>query len=235
MNYIIIDDEPIARQGIKLLADQLSYLNYIAEYPNPIVAHEHITEDIDLLFLDIEMPGLNGLEYLRRLHPQIAVILTTAYPQHALEAFELDVVDYLVKPVKFARFIKAVDKAQNLQELQKDITEVELHADEIYVKADRKYHKVNYADILYIKGMKDYVMIHTTSHKYMTALNLSTIMKQLPQKLFARISKSYIINTQHIVSVGLDYVDIAGSEITLGNSYKEDFINTHVKKTLLKR
>lgn len=235
MNYIIIDDEPIARQGIKLLADQLSYLNYIAEYPNPIVAHEHITEDIDLLFLDIEMPGLNGLEYLRRLHPQIAVILTTAYPQHALEAFELDVVDYLVKPVKFARFIKAVEKAQNLQELQKDITEVELHADEIYVKADRKYHKVNYADILYIKGMKDYVMIHTTSHKYMTALNLSTIMKQLPQKLFARISKSYIINTQHIVSVGLDYVDIAGSEITLGNSYKEDFINTHVKKTLLKR
>ena len=235
MNYIIIDDEPIARQGIKLLADQLSYLNYIAEYPNPIVAHEHITEDIDLLFLDIEMPGLNGLEYLRRLHPQIAVILTTAYPQHALEAFELDVVDYLVKPVKFARFIKAVEKAQNLQELQKDITEVKLHADEIYVKADRKYHKVNYADILYIKGMKDYVMIHTTSHKYMTALNLSTIMKQLPQKLFARISKSYIINTQHIVSVGLDYVDIAGSEITLGNSYKEDFINTHVKKTLLKR
>jgi len=235
MNYIIIDDEPIARQGIKLLADQLPYLNYIAEYPNPIVAHEHITEDIDLLFLDIEMPGLNGLEYLRSLNPQTAVILTTAYPQHALEAFELDVVDYLVKPIKLARFIKSVEKAQTIKLLQNAPAEVELQSEEIYIKADRKFHKVSYADIIYIKGMKDYVMIHTSSKKYMTALNLSTIMKQLPETLFARISKSYIINTQHIVSVGVDYVDVAGDELNLGLSYKEAFINTHVKSTLLKR
>ena len=235
MNYIIIDDEPIARHGIKLLADQLSYLNYIAEYPNPILAHEHITTEVDLLFLDIEMPGLNGLEYLRSLSPQTAVILTTAYPQHALEAFELDVVDYLVKPVKLPRFIKAVEKAQTLKTLQNTPAEVEMQSEEIYIKADRKFHKVSYADIIYIKGMKDYVMIHTTSKKYMTALNLSTIMKQLPETLFARISKSYIINTQHIVSVGVDYVDVAGDELSLGLSYKEAFLSTHVKKTLLKR
>ena len=132
------------------------------------------------------MPGLNGLEYLRSLNPQ------TAYPQHALEAFELDVIDYLVKPVKLPRFIKAVEKAQTLKSLQNTRAEVEMQSEEIYIKADRKFHKVSYADIIYIKGMKDYVIIHTSSKKYMTALNLSTIMKQLPETLFARISKSYI-------------------------------------------
>ncbi len=235
MNYIIIDDEPIARQGIKLLADQLSYLTFVADYPNPLLAHDHITSDIDLLFLDIEMPGLNGLEYLRSINPTTAVILTTAYPQYALEAFELEVVDYLVKPIKFTRFIKAVEKVQKIKSLTDSSAEVEINSEEIYIKADRKYHKLAYSDIIYIKGMKDYVLIHTSTKNYMTALNLSTIYKQLPLKLFARISKSYIINTQHVTSVGLDYVDVAGDELSLGLSYKEEFINNHVKKTLLKR
>ena len=235
MNYIIIDDEPVARQGIRLLADQISYLNYIAEYPNPILGHEHISPNIDLLFLDIEMPGLNGLEYLRSLNPNTGVILTTAYPQHALEAFELDVIDYLVKPIKLARFIKAGEKARDVKTLRESNTEVEIKSEEIYIKADRQYHKLKYSDIFYIKGMKDYVLIHTGTKKYMTALNLSTIMKQLPDSKFARISKSYIINTQHIKLVGADYVDVAGEELNLGMSYKENFIQKHVKSTLLKR
>ena len=161
--------------------------------------------------------------------------MTTAYPQHALEAFELDVIDYLVKPVKLPRFIKAVEKAQTLKSLQNTRAEVEMQSEEIYIKADRKFHKVSYADINYIKGMKDYVMINTSSKKYMTALNISTIMKHLPDTIFARISKSYIINTQHIDSVGVDHVDVARDELSLGMSYKEAFMNIHVKKTLLKR
>lgn len=235
MNYLIIDDEPIARQGIKLLADQVSFLQYRGEYANPILAHPNIDDSIDLIFLDIEMPGLRGTDYLKTLAPKTKVILTTAYPQFALEAFELDVVDYLVKPIKISRFIKAVDKAKSLHGLVGKSAELSPSTSEVFIKSDRKFIKLSYSDILYIKGMKDYVVLHTNQKKYMTALNLSTISKQLPSQQFVRISKSYIVNVAHIDEVGLDYVSIRNEEVTLGKSYKEDFINRFVKTNLLKR
>lgn len=235
MKYIIIDDEPLARKGIRLLADQVPDLEHVAEYANPILAHNAISSvpDLDLLFLDIEMPGINGLQYLRELRPNLSVILTTAYDQYAVEAFELEVIDYLLKPVKLSRFIKAVERAREFCALQ--LSENKVTDGTIYIKSDRMYIRLHLDDILYIKGLKDYVVIHTKDKKYMTALNMSTIYGHLPEDIFARVSKSYIINTAYISAIDVDTILLAGHEVPLGNTYKESFIEKYVKGSLLKR
>lgn len=236
MKYIIIDDEPLARKGIRILADQVSDLVYVAEFSNPLQVENSWASigAIDLMFLDIEMPGVNGLQYLKELRPDVHVILTTAYDQYAIEAFELDVADYLLKPVKLSRFLNAVKRVREYKSLTN--TEPSFNEDAIYLKADRKFVRLHLADILYIKGLKDYVIVHTTDgRKHMTALNMSTIYNQLPDKIFARVSKSYIVNTHYIESVDIDTLIVHDQEIPLGNSYKDGFIDKYIKGTLLKR
>ena len=237
MNYIIIDDEPIARKGIRLLADEIVDLNCLGEYANPIIAEQSIPSliSLDLIFLDIEMPGLDGIQYLKDLRPDASVILTTAYSQYALEAFELDVVDYLLKPIKMSRFLKAVQKVREYKELILNQGDFNSKEQTIYIKSDRKFIKLHLNNITYIKGLKDYVVIHTKTHKYMTAMNVGTIDKQLPKQTFARVSKSYIINTDYISSIELDSIWLGELEIPLGNTYKEGFLKKFVKSSLLKR
>ena len=237
MKYLIIDDEPIARKGIRLLADQVPWLEYLGEFPNPILAQDYIksSKDLDLIFLDIEMPGITGIQFLRDMRPDAAVILTTAYSQYGVEAYELDVIDYLLKPVSMSRFLKAVQKAKEMS--QAELTESDIKESEqiIYIKADRKFIKLSFADLLYIKGHKDYVMIHTKDKKYMTAMNIGTIFNQLSHNIFPRVSKSYIINTSYIESIDIDFIVLHNEEIPLGASYKEDFLERFVKGNLLKR
>lgn len=237
MKYLIIDDEPFARQGIKLLADQIPWLEYCGEFANPIMAQSYINDasDLDLIFLDIEMPGVTGIQYLREMRPKLMVILTTAYSEYALEAFELEVVDYLLKPVKMGRFMKAVQKAKDYQELDVAESNVEHKEESIYIKADRKFIKLTYAEIIFIKGLKDYVVVHTDDKKYMTAMNIGTIYAQLPQHIFARVSKSYVINTGYIDTVDIDSIQLKEHEIPLGLTYKDGFIKKFVKASLLKR
>jgi DNA-binding LytR/AlgR family response regulator len=183
------------------------------------------------------MPGINGIEYIKSLKESPLIILTTAYPQFALEAFELDVLDYLLKPIRFERFFKAVNKCKEILHLQKQgKTEIEnIEEDHFYIKADRKYVKLYFKDVLYIKGMKDYVMIFTNTNKYMTALNIKTIFAQLPKAIFARVSKSYLINVNQIDAIDIDSIMIGNEEVPLGNSYKEAFLKQHVKGKLFKR
>jgi len=237
MKAIIIDDEPIARQGISILAKQLPYLEICGEYGNPLLAQEYIVthSDLDLIFLDVEMPGITGIDYLKSMPPHCHVILTTAYQQYALEAFELDVVDYLLKPIRIERFAKAVGKVKEILALQKHDLEINNQDDFIYIKSDRKYIKLALNDILFIKGLKDYVIIHTANEKYMTAMNVGTINRQLDDTSFARVSKSYIINVNYINNIDLDTIDLSGQEIPLGNTYKDAFLKKHVKDKLLKR
>ena len=237
MKAIIIDDEPIARKGIKILAEKISFLEIVGEFGNPLVAQEFIYshQDLDLIFLDVEMPGLTGINYLKSMPPACQVVLTTAYQQYAIEAFELDVTDYLLKPIRFERFLKAVNKVREVLSLQKHEIEFQGKNDFIYIKSERKYINLPLKDILFIKGLKDYVIIHTAQQKYMTAMNVGTIGRQLPAHQFARVSKSYIINIEYISSIDLDTIDLKGHEIPLGNTYKEDFINQYVKGNLLKR
>jgi len=238
MNCIIVDDEPLARKGIELLVQELSYLNLLDQFPNALLAKDYLDKnEVDLMFLDIEMPGLNGLEFIRSLKQKPFVILSTAYPQFALEAFELDVVDYLVKPVALSRFLKAVERAKEYYELsnQKNTVIDSIEDDFIFIRSERKIIKLFFKDIIYIKGLKDYVMIYTREEKYITAMNIKTIHKQLPHDIFARINKSNLINTQLLTSVDHDLIYLDELEFTLGNTYRDHFLTNHVNKKLLKR
>ncbi len=237
MKAIIIDDEPIARQGIRLLADQIPYLSIETEFGNPLIAQEYIVthKELDLIFLDVEMPGITGVNYLRSMPPKCQVILTTAYPQYALEAFELDVIDYLLKPIRIERFAKAVHKVKELLALQSYELEVQDKDSCIYIRSDRKYIKLTLEEIVFIKGLKDYVIIHTLDGKYLTAMNVGTIARQLDDDIFARVSKSYIINVNFIQSIDQEIINCVDQEIPLGKAYKEEFLKKYINKSLLKR
>jgi len=236
---IIIDDEPLAREGIQLLCDMIDDLEVVEQFPSAIKASSFINnEHPDLIIMDIEMPGLDGLSFLRSLSRKQQVILTTAYPQYAVEAYELDVIDYLVKPVKEERFFKAVNRARSVIEYWRRAREAdtaEVTHDEIFIKSERKFIKLKYEDIRYIKGLKDYVIVHTDDSKHITAMNIKTILSHLPKNIFARVSKSYIINTQKISSIENDVILLGKEFIPIGNIYKEPFLYNFVKNKTLKR
>jgi len=237
MKCIIIDDEPLAREGIKQYIEEVSELSLIGSFKSAIEAGSFLqSEKVDLMFLDIQMPGITGTEFLKTLQSQPLTIMTTAYTDYAIESFELDVVDYLLKPIRLARFMKAVNKAKELFELYQRPHEVEKIADDfIYVKADRKFVKIFYQEINYIKGLKDYVSIHTANKKIITAMNVKTILSHLPKKIFYRVNKSYIINIDKIDTVETDFVNIVGEEIPIGHTYKEAFLKDVIKGKLIKR
>ncbi len=238
MNCIIVDDEPLGRKGMELLVDELHYLTLKDQFPNAILAKEYLDNNaIDLIFLDIEMPGLNGLDFIRSLKQSPLIILSTAYPQFALEAFELDVVDYLVKPVAFGRFLKAVEKAKEFYELlnKKETTIDSIQDDFIFIRSERKIIKLFFSDIKYIKGLKDYVMIYTIDDKFITAMNIKTIHSKIPNQIFTRINKSHVINIKFLTSIEHDVVYLGNSEFTLGNTYRDHFISTFISDKLIKR
>lgn len=237
MKAIIIDDEPIARQGIRILSDQIPYLTIEGEFGNPLMAQEFIVTNpnLDLIFLDVEMPGITGINYLKSMPPKCQVILTTAYQQYALEAFELDVVDYLLKPIRIERFAKAVQKVKEIIELQSHELEINSQEPFIYIRSERRFIKLALDEIIFVKGLKDYVIIHTATEKYMTAMNVGTISRQLTDEIFARVSKSFVINVNYIKSIDQDIIDLVGHEIPLGNTYKENFLKKYISKNLIKR
>jgi len=239
MKCIIVDDEPLAREGMELNIQDIPYLELVGQFNSAFAANDFImNNNVDLMFLDIQMPGLTGLDFIRTLKKKPLTIMTTAYPEYALEGFELDVVDYLVKPIRIQRFIKSVNKAKEIFDLYQTAAkenETTISDDFIYIKSERKYIRIFFKDIKYIKGLKDYVMIYTDKEKVMTAMNIKTINKNLPAHIFVRVSKSHIININYISSVDLDLIHLAGEEIPLGKTYKDHFIKNYIKTNLIKR
>ena len=242
MKCIIVDDEPLARQGVLLHVQEVSFLEPVGEFSNSIAANNFLSNnEVDLMFLDIEMPGISGLDFLRSLQKRPAVIITTAYPEFALSGFELNVVDYLLKPIRLDHFLKAVNKVKehyDLQLLARAATVEAIAQDYIYIKSDRKFVKLFFRDITFIKGMKDYVVIHCGKEKIMTAMNIKTIHEQLPPQTFARVSKSHIINIAAIASIDQESIQLIGvttEEIPLGDTYREDFMARYVKTNLVQR
>ncbi|MEP7376373.1 MAG: response regulator transcription factor [Chitinophagaceae bacterium] len=240
MTCIIVDDEPLARQGMEMNISTVSSLQLLDSFSNALAANDFLRkQNVDLMFLDINMPELSGLDFLKSLRNAPLVIFTTAYPQYALESYELDAIDYLVKPIRIERFLKAVNKAENhLRLLQQEgnSNQVEkIEEDYIFIKAERKYFKIYFKEILYIEGLKDYVIIYTADTKIITSMNVKTIGSQLPETIFARVSKSYIVNILHISSFDNELVYIQNHEIPLGQSFKDDFIKQHIEGKIVKR
>ena len=244
MRCIAVDDEPLALEGMKLNISEVPDLELVGTFPNALKANAFLqSNSVDLMFLDINMPGLTGLDFIRSLPQPPLVILTTAYHDFALESYELNVLDYLVKPIRMSRFLKAVNKALEMHRLKQAATEESSSgvpeegssSDSIFIRADRRYTKVALADIRYISGLKDYVVVHTTKGKYTTALNLKTIHEQLPQELFARISKSHLVNVHFVDAFDGMFVYLGEETLQLGKAFAKDFKTNYVDRNLISR
>jgi len=224
---IIIDDEPLARSAIASLLSRFEDIEVIAECEDTFEALKVLqNRKVDLMFLDIQMPEVSGLEFLRSLKNPPAVILTTAYRQYALEGYDLDVVDYLLKPISPDRLMKAVDKFYH----QHHRTSVPMTGEEqkeefITIRADRKNIRLRLEDILWIRSLKDYVQIHTAEEKYITQVPISELEKQLPGSSFLRIHRSYLVNLEKVTAFTGQDVEIGNTELPIGRSYKNHVFN----------
>lgn len=227
LNCLIIDDEQLARSLLKEFISKIPYLNLIGECKNPLDAFAFLEkQNIDLIFLDIQMPDLNGIEFLKSLNEKPAVILTTAYSEYALDGFDLDVTDYLVKPFSFDRFLKATNKAKewNVVKSKNGNKEVE-GKNHISIYADHKVYKIKHDDILYIEGLKEYVSFFTSDNKRIITLeSLKRLEELLPSDKFIRIHKSYIVPIDKIKSMEGNEVEIGSKKIPIGRSYKEEVV-----------
>lgn len=232
MNCIIVDDEPLAREEMQALIKDISQIEILGKFSNAPTALDFLKlNEVDLIFLDIEMPMVTGLDFAAQLPEQTLIIFTTAYPQYALKSYELDAIDYLLKPIEKARLEKAISKAEAFRKLLSDDTEkntVEANTtDSLLIKADRRFYKINFKDIKYIEGLKDYVVIYTGNQKLITAMNLKTIHQKMPQHIFLRVSKSYVVNKNYIESFDHHSIFLEGTEIPLGEVYKRDFFSIY--------
>jgi len=232
MNCIIVDDEPLARAEMKALILEVSTLEVLGSFSNTRVAFEFLANNpVDVVFLDIEMPMLSGIEFAAQLPASTMVIFTTAYPQYALKSYELDAIDYLLKPVDITRLDKAIQKAEAYQQLLSSNPQqntVEGNTEEfILIKSDRKFHKISFQAIRFVEGLKDYVVIYLADKKLITAMNLKTFHQKLPQELFLRVSKSYIININSIAAFDHHTIYMMDQEIPLGEIYKQDFFKAY--------
>jgi DNA-binding LytR/AlgR family response regulator len=227
MKCIIVDDEPIARKGVKNLVEEIPALELLGSLNSAKSAAVFMNENpVDLVFLDIQMPGISGLEFARSIPKTTLVIFITAFTEYALDSYEVDAVGYLVKPIEPAKFRKAVEKAIAYHSLLLDEEKkaVENIGDEyIFVKSDRRYFKVNLKDILFVEGLKDYVIIQLEDKRIITRMSLKNIQDLLPQSAFFRINRSYIINREQIDSFDNNDMFIKSYEIAIGNSYRDSF------------
>nr|WP_315195502.1 LytTR family DNA-binding domain-containing protein [uncultured Flavobacterium sp.] len=231
MKCVIIDDEPLAVDLLVEFVGRVDSLELVTTFTNAIDAISIINQsEIDLIFLDIEMPHFSGIDFINAIEKKPLIIFTTAYSNYAVEGFNLGAVDYLVKPIPFNRFLKAVLRAQQILApkslpIPNQITSApEIEHDFMFVRAEYENVKINFSDILFIEGLKDYVKIYTSDNKYtLTLISLIKLENLLSSKGFARIHRSYIINIKHIKSIQKNKVLIAEKRIPISESYKTSF------------
>jgi two-component system LytT family response regulator len=225
LHCIAVDDEPLA---LELLEDNISKLPYLqleAKCSNAMEAMKVLqSKTIDLIFLDIQMPGLTGLQFIQSLPTKPMIILVTAYEKFALEGFNLDVVDYLVKPVSLERFVKACNKANELYQLKNTNHQITGSTpDYFFVNVDYSLLKISFSDIVWIEGLKDYIKIHlkSTTKPVITRMSMKTLEEQLPAQKFIRIHKSYFVSIEHISAIRKSSVFVGTMELPVGENYKD--------------
>lgn len=222
----------MARKGMKRLVECRPELQLAALLDSAESAEEWLVEnDTDLIFLDIEMPGINGIDFAKKLPTGPMVVFTTAYPDYAVDGFDVDALDYLVKPIDPERFNKAVDRAISYKSI---IDEIKSETDDtqddfIIVKADRKYVRIKLEDILFVEGLKDYVIVHLSEKKIVTRMTIKAMEETLPRKNFLRVNKSYMVNKDKIDAFDNNDINIGTTEISIGLSYRETVLNTLLK------
>lgn len=239
INCLVIDDEPVARKGIAGYVEQTPFLSLIGTCKSAIEANELLhKKEVDLLFLDIQMPDLTGTEFIRSLENPPEVIFTTAYRDYAIEGFELNALDYLVKPISFQRFLKAANKALSFFDLQRQAFEkpsAGLVQDYFFIKSDGQFIKIKLDDVLFFESEKDYVFIYTQQKRYLTLLSLKQLEKELPANRFLRVHRSYLISLDKVDLVEGNEMVIKGQRIPISRSLQETIFNTLIAGRLWKR
>lgn len=236
INCIVIDDEPLARKGLKEYIADTDFLNLVGEFDNPLKATEIISNGgVQLLFLDIQMPKITGLEFFKTLQNAPPVIFTTAYPQYALEGFEVNALDYLVKPISFDRFLKASLKAREYYEVREKNTSEPSAATYFFIKADNKLVKIVYDEVLFVEALQNYVTIYTAEKKYMTYLTFKSVEDYLPADKFLKVHKSYIVAASKVDSIEGSDIRIGDRHIPISRNQKEEVMEKLLKGKFLKR
>ena len=227
LRCIAIDDEPLALELLEDNISKLPFLQLVAKCDNALEAMQILKEQpVDLIFLDIQMPGLTGLQFIKSMTDKPMFILVTAYEKYALEGYSLDVVDYLLKPVSLDRFIKAANKAYELHQLKlkgNEKPETHITGEYFFVNVDYSMLKINFSDILFIEGLKDYVKIHleSTTKPVVTRMSMKSLEESLPVNKFLRVHKSYIISVQHVNSLRKSSIFIGPHEIPISEAYRD--------------
>ena len=237
LKCIIVDDEPVARKVLQEYIEDIDFLELAGNAENPLKANAILnSEPVNLMFLDINMPKLSGIEFLRTSVNLPMVVMTTAYAEYAIDGFELDVIDYLVKPFSFERFLKACNKAKDYYELKsKPAPANKEHSDYFFVKCDGRIEKIFYGELLYVEAMLNYVILHTETRKRIVYLTIKSILEQLPADIFLKVHKSFIVNMKKIRSIEGNEISVGNSKVAISQNFYEKVMKEILKDRMIKR
>jgi DNA-binding LytR/AlgR family response regulator len=238
LNCLVVDDEPVARKGMAHYVEQTPFFKLIATCKSALEANDFLLENnIDLLFLDIQMPDLTGIEFIKSLKNPPIFIFTTAFRDYATEGFELDALDYLVKPISFQRFLKAANKARTHFELQNQSSEKNKSTDQghFFIKSDGQYIKIQLDDVLYFESERDYIFIFTKQKRYLTLLSLKQLEKELPPENFIRVHRSFIVAIEQVELMDGNQLKIKDRQIPVSRSMQDIVYKTLIEGKLWKR
>lgn len=236
LRCIIVDDEPLAREGIATYVNETGFLELVATCENSVQLMSLLDQhSIDLIYLDIQMPKMSGIDFLKIARNPPMVILTTAYPNYALEGFQLNVMDYLLKPITFDRFLKASTKAKEYHALlnPSNSNGTNAAANYFFIKCGNKYEKILFEDMLYVEGLQNYVSIYTTRGKYITLLSIKNLEENLDPKQFIRVHKSYIVSISKIDAIEGNEILMGQSKVPISRNLREQVLNEVVQNKLL--
>lgn len=237
LKCIIIDDEPVARKILQEFIEEIDYLELTGQAESPLKAIPLLERDsIDLIFLDINMPRINGIDFLKTATLKAQIIITTAYTDYAVEAYGLDVLDYLVKPIAFNRFLKACTKAREAIVLKSAATEQAATInDHFFIKCNNQIEKIFYNELVYAEAMLNYVMLYTTSKKLMVYITIKSLEDQLPAGIFIKVHKSFIVNLHKIKSIEGNTLDMGIEKIAISQNLREKVMGDIIKDKMIKR
>jgi len=234
LRCIIVDDEPIARKLLHEFVEQVPFLDWQGSFESALKAEAFLTtHTTDLILLDIEMPRISGLQFLQKLNTDALVILTTAFPRYALEGYELDIIDYLLKPIAFSRFLKAVHKARDYEQLRQGST-ASLPVSHLLVKSDKRIEKLALNDILYAESVGNYVRIYTEQKTILAYLTMKSLEAQLPSETFIKIHQSFLVNWPRIDAIEGNEVKLGSKTLPMSRNHRDALMKL-VNQRLLKR